>query len=54
MNAAVTGIIRFFGNMSVCDHSDKVNVTEKVHSLMLSGRFFGLHNVLLRGQIGFN
>jgi hypothetical protein len=40
--------------MSVCDGTNKVNVTEKVHQIMLSGQFFGNYHVLLRGQIGFN
>jgi len=40
--------------MSVCDGTNKVNVTEKVHNIMMSGQFFGKHQVLLRGQIGFN
>lgn len=39
MNVAVNGVIQFFGNMSVGDGSNKINVTEKVHNLMLSGLF---------------
>jgi hypothetical protein len=30
MEAAVQGVIKFMG-MSVCDSSDRVNVTEKMH-----------------------
>ena len=53
MEEAVQGVIKFFG-MSVCEGTDKVNVTEKVHNLLLSGLFFGTEMVLVRGQIGFN
>ena len=54
MNQAVNGVIKFFDTMSVCEASNKVNVTEKVHKIFMSGLFFGSHQVLLRGQIGFN
>lgn len=54
MDRAVNGVLKFFDTMSVCDGSNKVNVTEKVHKLFMSGLFFGTHHVLLRGQIGFN
>ena len=40
MEEAVTGVIGFFG-MGVCENTDKVNVTEKVHNLLMSGLFFG-------------
>jgi len=53
MEEAVSGVIKFFG-MSVCEGTDKVNVTEKMHLLLLSGRFFGDEAVLVRGKIGFN
>lgn len=53
MDEAVQGVLKFF-NMSVCDASDKVNVTEKVHTLLMSGLFFGSESVLVRAQIGFN
>lgn len=54
MNLAVAGVINFFGSMSVCEGTSKVNVTEKVHLLLLSGEFNGQFKVLVRGQIGFN
>jgi hypothetical protein len=54
MNIAVNGVIQFFGNMSVGDGSNKINVTEKVHNLMLSGTFNAKHQVFVKGQIGFN
>ena len=54
MNQAVAGIIKFFGTMSTCEGSQKINVTDKVHTLLMSGLFFGTQHVLLRGQIGFN
>lgn len=47
------GVVKFFG-MHVCEGTDKVNVTEKVHNLLLGGQFFGSEIVLARGQIGFN
>ena len=47
------GVIKFLG-MYVCDASDKINVTEKVHNVLLSGSFLGRETVLVRGQIGFN
>lgn len=53
MDEAVTGVVKFFG-MSVAEGSDKINVTEKVHNLVLSGMFMGSEIVLVRGQIGFN
>ena len=53
MESAVQGVIKFLG-MYVCDGSDKINVTEKVHNLLLSGSFLGRETVLVRGQIGFN
>jgi coatomer protein complex subunit gamma len=54
MNVAVNGVIQFFSTMSVCDGSNKINVTEKVHTLLLSGIFNGTHQVFAKGQIGFN
>lgn len=53
MDEAVQGVVKFF-NMSVCEGSDKINVTEKVHNLLMSGLFFGSETVLVRAQIGFN
>lgn len=53
METAVLGVIKFMG-MAVCDGTDRVNVTEKVHNLLLSGSFMGHEHVLARGQIGFN
>jgi len=47
MDEAVSGVIKFFG-MSVCEGTDKVNVTEKVHNLLMSGMFFGKEIVLVR------
>lgn len=49
MQLAVQGVIDFFGNMSVCDGSSKVNVTEKVHTLLLSGTFFGQNPIFVKG-----
>lgn len=54
MQLAVTGVINFFGSMSVCEQSQKVDVTQKVHNLFLSGLFYGEYQVYVRGQIGFN
>jgi len=54
MQLAVTGVINFFGGMSVCEQSQKVDVTQKVHNLFLSGLFYGQYQVYVRGQIGFN
>jgi coatomer protein complex subunit gamma len=53
MEEAVSGVVKFFG-MSVCDGTDKIIVTEKVHSLLMSGLFLGSEIVLVRAQIGFN
>ena len=53
MKEAVTGVINFFG-MSVCENSDAVEETSKVHNLFLAGTFYGTYPVLIRGQIGFN
>ena len=53
MEEAVHGVVKFFG-MSVCEGTDKVNVTEKVHNLLMSGMFMGTEIVLVRAQIGFN
>ena len=54
MNPAVNGVIAFFGSMSICDGTNKINVTEKVHIILLSGIFNGSYTVLVKGQIGFN
>ena len=40
--------------MSVCDGSNKVNVTEKAHNLLLSGLFLNKDMILVRAIIGFN
>lgn len=53
MEAAVQGVIKFLG-MYVCDGSDKINVTDKTHNVLLSGMFYGREMVLVRGKIGFN
>lgn len=53
MEEAVSGVIKFFG-MNVCDNSDKINVTEKAHSVIMCGMFMAKEMVLVRGQIGFN
>lgn len=47
------GVIKSFG-MSVCDNSDRIDMTEKVHNLSLSGLFQGNEHVLVKAQIGFN
>jgi len=54
MQAAVAGVTAFFGNMSVCEGTSKINVTDKVHNLLLSGVFFDQYQVFVRVQIGFN
>jgi hypothetical protein len=46
MDDAVSGVVKFFG-MGVCDGSEKVNVTEKVHRLFLSGLFMNSEMVLV-------
>jgi coatomer subunit gamma len=53
MEDAVEGVQKSFG-MSVCDNSDKINVTEKAHNLLLSGLFLNKEMVLVRAIIGFN
>lgn len=53
MDQAVSGVIKFF-NMGVCEGTDKVNVTEKVHNLLMSGLFLNSETVIVRAQIGFN
>ena len=35
--------------MSVCEDSQKINVTEKVHKLYLAGIFNDIHKVLVMG-----
>jgi len=40
--------------MSVCEDSDRINVTEKAHNLCLSGLFLGKAPVLLVAKIGVN
>ena len=47
MEAAVQGVTKFMG-MSVCEGTERVNVTEKVHNLLLSGMFMGAEMVLVR------
>jgi coatomer protein complex subunit gamma len=53
MEDAVEGVTRSMG-MSVCDKSNTINVTDKVHNILLSGLFLGKEMVLTRGMIGFN
>ena len=47
MDEAVQGVIKFF-NMGVCDGTEKINVTEKVHNLLMSGLFLGSEMVIIR------
>jgi coatomer protein complex subunit gamma len=49
---ATKGCIGFFG-MHVCEGSNKPNVTEKVHNLLLSGNFMGQNPCLVKATIGF-
>ena len=53
MEDAVDGVTRQFG-MAVCDKSNVVNVTDKVHNLLLCGQFLGKEMVMIRAIIGFN
>ncbi len=53
LEEAVEGVTKNFG-MSVCDGSNKVNVTEKAHNLLLSGLFLNKEAILVRAIIGFN
>jgi hypothetical protein len=53
MEAAVVGVIKFLG-MTVCEGTDRVNVTEKVHNLLLCGMFMGAELVLVCVSVGFN
>lgn len=47
------GVTKIFG-MAVCDKSNVVNVTDKVHNLLLCGTFLGKDMVMARAIIGFN
>ena len=53
MEQAVAGVTRYL-SMSVCEGTDRINVTEKFHSLLLCGMFMGAEMVLVRAQLGFN
>jgi len=53
MEDAVEGVTKSFG-MSVCEGSNKINITEKAHHLLLSGLFLNKEMVLVRAIIGFN
>lgn len=53
MDDAVEGVTRLFG-MAVCEKSNQVNVTDKMHNLLLAGQFMGKEMVLIRAIIGFN
>jgi coatomer protein complex subunit gamma len=53
MKEAVAGVIKFF-SMSVCENSQNVDESSKVHNLFLAGTFYGSFPVLIRAQIGFN
>lgn len=53
MEDAVEGVTRQFG-MAVCDKSNLVQVTDKVHNLLLAGQFLGKDMVMCRAIIGFN
>jgi hypothetical protein len=47
MDEAVSGAIKFFG-MAVCEGTEKVDVTGKVHTLLMSGLFFNSEMVVVR------
>lgn len=53
MEDAVEGVTRIFG-MAVCDKSNTINVTDKMHNLLLCGQFLGKEMVMARAIIGFN
>lgn len=53
MEEAITGVQKSFG-MSVCDGSDKIDVTAQSHIILLSGLFYGKEQVVVKGKIGFN
>lgn len=53
MDEAIEGLIKNFG-MSVSEDSDKHDITDKVHNLLLSGVFLGREHVVVRCMIGFN
>ena len=40
--------------MAVCEQTDRINVTEMFHNLIMAGTFLGREMVLVRAQIGFN
>jgi hypothetical protein len=37
MQLAVKGVNDFFGSMTICENSNKVDVTQKFHTLLMSG-----------------
>jgi coatomer protein complex subunit gamma len=53
MEDAVEGVTRLFG-MAVCEKSNQINVTEKIHNLLLAGQFMGKDMVMIRAILGFN
>lgn len=53
MEDAVEGVTKIFG-MAVCEGSNKINVTDKAHNLMLCGSFLAKELVVVRAVIGFN
>jgi coatomer protein complex subunit gamma len=53
MEDAVEGVTRLFG-MAVCEKYNQINVTEKIHNLLLAGQFMGKDMVMIRAILGFN
>jgi len=49
MQLAVKGVNDFFGSMTICENSNKVDVTQKFHTLLMSGQFMGIHQVYIQG-----
>jgi len=46
MDEVVNGVVKFFG-MSVCDNSDKINVAERSHTVVIRGMFMAMEVVLI-------
>ena len=53
MEDAVEGVNRSFG-MAVCDGTGTLDVSSKVHNLLLSGSYMGKDSILVKVMIGFN
>jgi len=53
LDSSIKSLVKHFG-MTVCENSDSININNKYHSLLLSGSYLGVSELLLHAIIGFD